>query len=165
MNPHPSRLRRETSRFFKFTIVGIIGAVVDFGIFNLLNSILGVWFLLASAVSFTAAVASNFLWNRFWTYPDSRSKPVAQQAGQFALVNLIGLAIRTGILAWTEAPMIRWAGTLLNNVAPLRAALDLFGLAHNATVLGRNLAVALAVIIVMFWNFAINRIWTYSDAP
>ncbi|MGD2252359.1 MAG: GtrA family protein [Anaerolineales bacterium] len=165
MKPSSSRLRRESTRFFKFTVVGIIGAVVDFGIFNLLNSFLGVWFLLAGALSFTAAVASNFLWNRFWTYPDSRSKPIAQQAGQFALVNLIGLGIRTGILAWSEAPMIRLADTLLGNVAPLRSALDLFGLANNATVLGRNLALALAVIIVMFWNFAINRIWTYSDAP
>jgi putative flippase GtrA len=33
----------------------------------------------------------------------------------------------------------------------------------NATVLGRNLALALAVIAVLFWNFFINRIWTYSD--
>jgi putative flippase GtrA len=32
-------------------------------------------------------------------------------------------------------------------------------------VLGRNFALAIAVIVVLFWNFGVNRIWTYSDAP
>ncbi len=30
-------------------------------------------------------------------------------------------------------------------------------------LLGDNLAVAFAVGIVMFWNFFINRYWTYND--
>jgi len=35
----------------------------------------------------------------------------------------------------------------------------------DAAIIGRNAALALAVIVVLFWNFSINRIWTYSDAP
>jgi putative flippase GtrA len=31
------------------------------------------------------------------------------------------------------------------------------------TLLAHNLALAGAVIVVMFWNFFINRYWTYSD--
>ena len=96
------RVVREGKRFFKFTVVGLVGAVVDFGTFNLLSAILGIWSVVASMLSFTAAVTSNFVWNRFWTYPDSRTKPIRHQAGQFAIVNLIGLAIRTPIFALAE---------------------------------------------------------------
>jgi putative flippase GtrA len=28
---------------------------------------------------------------------------------------------------------------------------------------GENMALAVAVAVVLFWNFGINRVWTYSD--
>ena len=162
MNSISPRGRRELSRFLKFSVVGVIGAIVDFGTFNLLNSILGLQSLIASVISFVAAVTSNFIWNRLWTYPDSRSKSVRRQALQFALVNTIGLFIRTPVFALSETPMIRITERLLNILAP-----SIYS--QNTTqiqfVIGRNLALAVAVIIVLFWNFGINRIWTYSDAP
>jgi putative flippase GtrA len=151
MNERSARLRRELTRFFKFAFVGIVGAVVDFGTFNVLNAVFGIWSVLASTLSFAAAVTSNFLWNRYWTYPDSRSKPVARQASQFALVNLAGWAIRTPIFAFGEPVAIRLVSGLHLTAFP------------DPTQLGRNLALALAVIVVLFWNFGINRIWTYSD--
>lgn len=76
MNDRAARLRRELTRFLRFVFVGIVGAVVDFGTFNLLNAAFGVWSVLASTFSFAAALTSNFLWNRFWTYPDSDRKSV-----------------------------------------------------------------------------------------
>ena len=33
----------------------------------------------------------------------------------------------------------------------------------EAATLGGNLALAAAVIIVLFWNFFANRYWTYAD--
>jgi len=158
------RTRREINRFFKFSVVGIIGAVVDFGSFNLLANVLGVGSIVASVISFSAAVTSNFIWNRYWTYPDSRSKPVSQQVLQFTLVNLVGLAIRTPIFAFSEAPMIRLSENIIQfSQSILPESVTSLGYL-NAIVLGRNLALALAVIVVLFWNFFINRIWTYSDA-
>jgi hypothetical protein len=46
-----------------------------------------------------------------------------------------------------------------------RAPLDRLGelIPFDAVFLGRNLALALAVLIVLLWNFAANRLWTYSD--
>jgi putative flippase GtrA len=155
------KTRREITRFLKFLVVGAIGAVVDFGTFNLLANILGVWSVLASMLSFTAAVISNFLWNRYWTYPDSRSKNVGSQAVQFGIVSVIGLAIRTPLFALSEPLFIRlardWLASLVENVST-----GIFELL-SPIVLGRNLALALAVIVVLFWNFGINRVWTYSD--
>ena len=159
------RGRRELKRFLKFVVVGAIGAVVDFGTFNLLNSVLGILSLVASIISFIAAVTSNFLWNRYWTYTDSRSKSVGQQAVQFALVNLIGLAIRTPIFALTETPMIRFAERILVLLPATITPGDASPFPMEHVILGRNLALALAVLVVLFWNFGINRIWTYSDAP
>ena len=149
------------TRFMKFIVVGAIGAVVDFGTFNILNGLFGVWSVAASVMSFSAAVTSNFLWNRFWTYPDSRSKRLHHQVGQFIVVSMIGLAIRTPLFAFVESPAIRFAerSQLVNigsRFLPLASNLD-------PTMLGRNMALALAVVIVMTWNFGINRLWTYGD--
>lgn len=155
------RAKREMVRFYRFTVVGTIGAVVDFGTFNLLVSLLSLWSVLASMVSFVAAVTSNFIWNRYWTYPDSRSKRIPQQAVQFALVNVIGLAIRTPIFAASEAPATKLAGQLLALAAEFAQLPALTNLEPGA--LGRNLALALAVLVVLIWNFGVNRLWTYSD--
>jgi putative flippase GtrA len=165
MTSPPARFRREMSRFFKFAVVGTIGAVVDFGTFNLLLSVLHVPYLVAGGISFTFAVASNFLFNRYWTYPDSRSKPVVRQAVQFTLVNTVGLMIRTPVLALAETPMIRLAQWLISSASASIPALTGWASSMDSSLLGRNFALALAVIIVLFWNFGINRIWTYSDAP
>lgn len=147
------RLRRELGRFTKFAVVGTIGAVVDFGAFNLLRGTLGIPAALAQAMSFTLAVCSNFLWNRYWTYPDSRSKQLLRQAGQFAAVSLVGLAIRTPVFVLTEPSMVRLAeSSLAGRSFPL-----------EAVAVGSNLALVIAVVIVLFWNFSVNRVWTYSD--
>ncbi len=159
------RFRRELARFIKFGTVGAMGAVVDFGTFNLLSRRLGMWSVAASVVSFSAAVTSNFLWNRYWVYPDSRAKPVRHQALQFVIVNVVGLVIRTPVFAFSEAPMTNLAGELLARARAV-AQPSLTALSHlDPAALGPNLALALAVVIVLFWNFGINRLWTYSDAP
>lgn len=157
MTPVSPRMRRELVRFFKFSVVGTIGAVVDFGTFNFLISLLHVWDIAAGVLSFLAAITSNFIWNRFWTYPDSRSKPVRQQAVQFAVVNSVGLAIRVPIYALAVKPMTRFADWLMSALPPISQ------ITPDPQALGRNFALALAVIVVLFWNFGINRFWTYSD--
>jgi len=143
--------RRERSRFFRFAVVGVFGAIVDFGTFNLLTSVFGVWAVLSSVISFVAAIINNFVWNRYWTYPDSRSKPIAQQLMLFSLISVAGLLIRTPLFAFLE-------GRLTNLFMTLRLPLGI-----SPVFLGHNLALAIAVIVVMFWNFFVNRYWTYND--
>jgi len=144
---------RERERFLRFALVGVIGAVVDFGTFNFLESAIGVPAVLASVISFTAAVVSNFTWNRYWTYPDSRSKPLARQLTEFTAISIVGLVIRTPLFAALETP--------------LRTGFASFDLPVvgfvDADFLGHNSALAIAVIVVMFWNFFVNRYFTYGD--
>jgi len=142
---------KERTRFLRFAVVGAIGAVVDFGTFNLLTLLASIPAVAASVFSFIAAVISNFTWNRFWTYPDSRSKPVSRQLVQFFIINVIGLAIRTPLFAGLESVLIRWFNllSLPNWLSPV--------------FLGHNFALATAVGVVMLWNFFANRYWTYND--
>ena len=144
---------RERTRFLRFAVVGIIGAVVDFGTFNLLSSVVGLGAVVSSVFSFIAAIISNFTWNRYWTYPDSRTKPIGRQLFQFTVVSLIGLAIRTPLIAVLEPLLTSLFGKL--SFLPVGFV--------TAELLGENIALAIAVIVVMFWNFFINRYWTYSD--
>ena len=137
---------KEAERFIKFLFVGTIGFVVDFGILTLLKELTPLPTVVANTISFTATVVSNFTLNRYWTYPDSRSKSIWSQLGQFTLVNIVGLVINNSILLLLE-PVF---DTLLLNfpAIPIRGYIP---------------AKMIATIVVLFWNFFVNRYWTYSD--
>lgn len=142
---------KERERFLKFAVVGVIGAAIDFGVMNLLTQAVGMPLVAAGTISLVCAVSSNFIWNRYWTYPDSRSRPVTQQLSMFFAVNIAGVAIRIPILHFIELPIIR-ALERLHFRTPL-----------SPEFLARNLTLAVAVGIVMLWNFFVNRYWTYND--
>ncbi|MGD8857705.1 MAG: GtrA family protein [Chloroflexota bacterium] len=152
---------KEAERFTKFLFVGTWGFVVDFGTLTLLlevvdlphlvaeNSSLTVTagLVLSNSISFTLAVISNFTLNRYWTYPESRSKRKRVQLPQFALVSIIGLVINNAIFASTTP--------LFNNL--------LLTLSDPQWLDGYIPAKMLATIVVLFWNFFVNRYWTYSN--
>ena len=133
--------RKEQERFFKFAVVGAIGAVVDFLVLNLLVQMVGLPPLWANPFSVSAAVISNFTWNRLWSFPESRQRALLPQFMQFASINLVGLVINQ---------MIMWV--MLIYVLPMFTVPNPFDY---------NLAKAVATGIVLFWNFGINRITTY----
>jgi putative flippase GtrA len=143
---------RERKRFVKFALVGALGAVIDFGVMNLLSrGIFKLPLVTAGTISFICAVISNFTWNRVWTYPESRSRPLLGQLGMFFLVNAAGVLIRIPILHYGEPP-------LLEIVEGAFHASRL-----TAEFIARNFTLAAAVGIVMMWNYFINRYWTYND--
>ncbi|HXD10057.1 MAG TPA: GtrA family protein [Anaerolineales bacterium] len=142
---------KERVRFFKFAAVGALGSIVDIGIMNLLTHLFDLKLVYAGSISFICAVFSNFTLNRYWTYPDSRSRPLLHQLGMFFLVNSIGIAIRIPILHYVEPAMT----SVFERMTHLsHAAAE--SLAKNATLL-------IAIGVVMTWNFFINRYWTYND--
>ncbi len=138
---------KEAERFVKFVIVGTIGFIVDFGTLTFLVEVVGFPPLLANTISFSLAVLSNFTWNRYWTYPESRSKRKRIQLVQFAVVSVLGLLINNLILY------------LL--LEPFNTLLDSAGMFPPET--GYIPAKIVATIVVLFWNFFINRFWTYGN--
>ena len=152
--------QKELIRFDKLSVVGTIGAIVDFSILYLLHAVLHWNLALSNTISFTCAVLSNFTWNRFWTYPDSRSKPISSQLVQFFVVNIVGWAINTGILLALNVPFT----SLVNNLGLIPTAeMAVEIAAEMAHKIGYNAAKVVATGVVLFWNFFINRFWTYND--
>lgn len=141
----PPSHRKEAKRFLKFAIVGGVGFIIDTGTLSLLVFLFGLNTdrrrLLAKGISFTLAVISNFFWNRRWTYPESRSKPITRQLVQFFVLNLIGLAINLAVFALADALLTPLLGPVL-------------------ALYGAQIA---AVGVAMFWNFMANRLVTYND--
>ncbi len=142
---------KERTRFIRFAFVGAIGAVIDFGVMNLLTHWLNMPLVYAGTISFICAVISNFIWNRHWTYPESRSRPVIYQLGMFFLVNTAGVLIRIPILHFLEPPILN----MVNSILHVNTS--------SAEFLARNGTLAAAVGTVMLWNFFVNRNWTYND--
>jgi putative flippase GtrA len=142
---------RERVRFLKFATVGALGALIDFGVMNMLTHFFHLRLVYAGSISFICAVISNFILNRFWTYPDSRSRHFLHQLGMFFLVNAAGIAFRIPILHYIEPPM----ATAFERIAHLSDG--------TAQLLARNATLAFAIGVVMIWNFFINRYWTYND--
>jgi putative flippase GtrA len=130
---------KELTRFVKFAIVGALGAIIDFALLNLLRGYFGWPLLLANTVSVSVAILSNFIWNRLWTFPESRSRKKRKQLPQFALINIIGLLINNLIVVGLDAVLVP----------------------HIGEPWSYNIAKAIAIGVVLFWNFGANRLWTY----
>ena len=143
--------KKERTRFFKFAIVGAIGSAIDIGVMNLLTQVFHFPLVLGGSISFVCAIVNNFIGNRYWTYPDSRSRRIRHQFSMFLIVNAIGIAIRIPILKFAEPPLIAFFEGMSNLSLEVADAI-----AKNATLL-------LAIGVVMLWNFFANRYWTYND--
>lgn len=153
-------LSKEHKRFVKFAVVGISGTVVDFGFFNFFTFIFNLFsekfstnvdfVLLSSMFSFVIAVFNNYFWNRNWTYPESKQFSHSDQFFKFGVVSIIGLIIRTPLFAVIKGPIIDYS----KNIIPSNFFI-------SPDTVGKNIALAIVVIIVLFWNYFVNRFWTY----
>jgi len=143
--------KKERKRFVKFALVGGLGAIIDFVVMNLLSHWANLPLVFAGTISFIFAVLNNFTWNRFWTYPESRSRSIFNQLGMFFLVNAAGVAIRIPTLHYLEPPVLKFVESTFHTTY------------LTAEVYARNLTLAVAVGVVMLWNYFINRYWTYND--
>lgn len=138
----PPRLQNTARQFIKFGIVGGIGAVVDFGTYNILTRAIG-WddiylifgyeIIAANLVSVFLAIVSNFLLNKYWTFRDTSEK-VVQQWSKYFLLNFITF--------------------ILNQILTSFFA---FRVPIIAIIVGAqkdNVAKALAIGLILFVNFA-----------
>jgi putative flippase GtrA len=144
--------KKERTRFYKFAAVGLIGSVIDFGIFNLFTIAFSVSSVASSIVSFSLAVINNFILNRFWTYPETRQTSIYKPLVQFVIVSCLGLAIRVPLFAWLEKMLIPLAAKTIPNIL-------------TPTIVGHNVALALVIGVVMMWNYFVNRFWTFKNVP
>ncbi|HEY2410314.1 MAG TPA: glycosyltransferase [Polyangiaceae bacterium] len=136
---HLLKLRWATlrsSRLLRFCIVGASGVLVDMGLLFALSdpSTLHLGLTRSKLVAAECAILSNFLLNDAWTFGDvSRLEPgFAGRLRRFLGFN----AICSIGLVWN---------VLVLNV--------LFNFAH----VNRYIANAIAIVVVTFWNYGVNR--------
>ncbi len=160
---------KEVERFIKFGFVGVLGFLIDSGtVLALQNTLLppvneayetlAVNVAAAQSVAFVLAVCSNFVWNRLWTYPDSRSRSRQRQLTQFAVVSFTGWAIRTFLIDRMYVPLGDLSTSIIKSFN-----LDYAPELLDQYKLGTMIALLIGVIVVMIWNFLANRYWTYND--
>jgi putative flippase GtrA len=91
----------------------------------------GVHYNLAALVSFLVAVTNNYTWNRLWTFRGQRGH-VAYQGFRFLVVAVAALAVNELLLT-----------------------------ALVAVGVGKIVAQAIAVLLVMPINFVGNKLWSF----
>jgi len=134
---HPIFARWPISKqFVKFALVGFSNVAVDFSIYFLLTretDLFSKHLLSANILGFVAATGNSFYWNKFWTFRD-HNKNYHTQYTKFLIVSTGGLLI---------AQLIFVTGV-------------------HYFKLFDFLVKCLAVVIVTFWNFALNKWWTFK---
>ena len=99
-------VRARIAELARFGSVGAAAYVVDVGLFNLLRSgpgdLLGHKPLTAKVVSVAVATMVAWLGNRYWTFSDRRSSSRARELAGFVVVNLGGMVISVGCLAFSH---------------------------------------------------------------
>lgn len=136
--------KKSVRQFVKFAIVGGVNTLVDWAVYYSLKMLFGGIFpntnlqnikQVAKAFGFTVSATSSYFMNRRWTFR-SEDKNVLQEAGKFAIVALVGLLINSYTFYLVTA-RLNWR--------------DIFGL-------------IVAGAVATFWNFLINRAWTFKGS-
>jgi len=81
-------------RWLKFNLVGAIGIVVQLAVLGILNGVLKLDYLPATALAVEAAVLHNFLWHERFTWADRASVTRRQ-----ALLRLVRFNLTTGAVS------------------------------------------------------------------
>lgn len=100
------RLAARLVELIRFGSVGAVSYVVDLGVFNLLRfgpgELLGHKPLTAKVVSVALATLVAWVGNRYWTFQGRRSDSKTRELMGFAVVNIGGLLIGVGCLAFSH---------------------------------------------------------------
>lgn len=113
----------------KFGLVGASGFAINLFVYKLL---LGLGPHQAAAISFVVSAASNYWWNRHWTFARQKGH-FAYQGARFLVVALVALAV---------------------NQLWLLVFLDWLGW-------GKIVSQAVAIVLVTPLNFLGNKLWSF----
>lgn len=131
----------------KFALVGGVGFVVDVALFTTLRVTvlaperLHEGPLIAKVISTLAAIAANWLGNRYWTFGPHRSTRSGAEALEFLAVSLLGLLVAVGCL-WVSHYLLGYTSALADNL--------------SSNVVG--------LLLGSILRFALYRHWVYAPS-
>jgi dolichol-phosphate mannosyltransferase len=122
------------NQFVRFCAVGASGYAINLAVYAALLAA-GLHYLTASAMAFLVAAASNYLWNRIWTFR-TLDAPVLGQGARAVTVSALSLG-----------------------------ANQLFLVVLVAGGAGHLAAQAVAIVLATPFSFAANKLWAFAVEP
>lgn len=143
------RISRKAKTLVKFSLVGIVGTMVDFLFYKIFINMLSLTPATAKGFSTEIAILNNFFLNNYWTFKYRKTKTnLWTKLGIYNLVSLGGLIISVFIVKFLHATY----GD---------GFIDILGrpIAYN------NFYFFATIPPVMIWNFTVNHFitWRHSD--
>jgi Predicted membrane protein len=123
------RRRHNWIQLIKFGVVGASGYVINLAVFS---ALLGWGAHIAAAISFIVSAASNYWWNRHWTF--------AGQKGSFALQGMRFYVVSAVAFVFNQLWLVVFIDWL-----------------HWREVLSQ----AIAIVLVTPLNFLGNKLWSF----
>jgi len=117
----------------RFGLVGCMGVIIDFGVTFLFKEKLQQNKYLASSAGFCLAATCNYFLNRVWTF-NNTDPDILLQYGKFLAIATCGVGL-SALIVW-----------LLNE----RLRVNFYR------------AKGLSIVMIMFWNFALNSLYTFA---
>lgn len=116
-------------QLMRYTIVGGIAFVVDYGALWLLTEFVGLYHLLSAAIAFILGLVCNYLISTAWVFGESKVSSRWLEFVAFAIIGIVGLGF---------------------NEAIIYLCTDILGLHYMVSKL-------VSTVIVFFWNFFARR--------
>ena len=117
-------------QIIKFGVVGGLAFIIDYGLLIFCTEVLGINYLISSAIAFSIAVIFNYILSTLWVFDTSGNQnDKRMQFVAFVILSIIGLGL-------TE--LLMWLGT------------DVIGIYYLITKIG-------ATAIVMVYNFVTRK--------
>ncbi|MEV7972670.1 GtrA family protein [Cellulomonas sp. NPDC089187] len=113
-------LRARVVELARFGSVGSVAFVVDMGTYNLLRfgpvALFSEKPITARIVAVIISTVVSFLGSRYWTFADQRSARQGREFALFGVINLVGIAITVGALAFSHY-VLGLSGPWSDNIA------------------------------------------------
>ena len=141
-------MRKLLAQFARFGAVGLVGVVIDLGVFNVLRATVFApetiheGPVLAKVVSTLLAIVANWVGNRFWTFRAHRGRQLWREFVEFLAVSLGGSAIGLACL-WVSHYLLGFTSILADNI--------------SGNVVGLALGTAFRFTLYKLWVFAPHR--------
>lgn len=129
----PPPVSRSIPQLARFCVVGASGYAINLAVFRGADALMP--YVPAFAIAFAVSAASNFMWNRTWTFAGADGRPHHQLA-RFLTVSLAALATDLAILSG----LVELAGA------------------------GKLIAAAVAIALVTPLSFLGNKHWSFGRA-
>ena len=92
-------MKKLLEQIVRFGIVGVIAFVVDYTVLLLLTEVMGIHYLISSAVSFVVSVAVNYVLSIAFVFETDKSRSKGQEFALFAVMSVGGLGINQ-LMMW-----------------------------------------------------------------